>query len=357
MKINFILPFTYCTGGIKIAFEYANRLKEKGHDIIIYIPMVAYKFNLDGINGFINRLKSSLGNTLKRGTKVKWFNLDVEVKLVPLIKDRYIRDADVTIATAWPTAYDVYNLSEEKGDKFYLIQHYEEWSGPIEEVDGSYRLPLKHIVIAKWIYDLMKTKFNKEKDIYLVYNGINFDEFNCSQKEIKKKKTVAMLYHKLEWKGYKDGLIAFENARRKYGENLKLKLFGTEYGEDIPQYAEFYLNPDKDTLRKIYCDSEIFIYPSRNEGWGLTPMEAMACKCVVIGSNTGCISEIGEDNKNCMIVQPGDIESLTDKLINIVNNENLIENIGNAGYKTVSNFSWNKSVDKFEKIIKNKYTE
>ncbi|MCZ2990936.1 hypothetical protein NYY86_22720, partial [Acinetobacter baumannii] len=135
MKINFILPFTYATGGIRVAFEYANRLQEKGHDVVCYAPMLAYKFDNYGVKGNLRRIKSSIGNSIKRRNKVNWFDLNVQIKLVPYIGDTFVRKADAVIATAWPTAYSVYELDKDKGEKFYFVQAYEDWSGPKELVD------------------------------------------------------------------------------------------------------------------------------------------------------------------------------------------------------------------------------
>ena len=350
MKINFIIPFTSLTGGIKIVFEYCNRLKERGHDVVIYVPMKAYRFNNKGVLGNLKIIKSSIGNTFKRGTNVEWFDLNVDIKLVPLIKNCFIRDADVVVATAWPTAYDVNCLQDSKGRKIYLIQHYEKWSGDEIDVDNSYKLPLNQIVIAKWLKDLMKDKFNRESN--LIYNGIDSNDFNNKKSNKNKNIVVSMLYHRLEWKGYEDGLKAFEIAKQTH-PNIKLKLFGIEKGENIPEYAEFYLNPSREEIKKIYSDSDIFIFPSRSEGWGLTVIEAMACKCAVVGTNTGAISEIGIDRENCLVSEPGNVEELAMNLVRIINDTELRTYISNNGYNTATKFDWKISVDKMEKYFKN----
>ena len=38
MKINFILPHIRLSGGVKLLFEYANRLKRKGHEVRVFVP-------------------------------------------------------------------------------------------------------------------------------------------------------------------------------------------------------------------------------------------------------------------------------------------------------------------------------
>lgn len=351
MKINFIVPFTYLTGGIKIVFEYCNRLKSRGHDVVIYVPMKAYKFNNDGFIGVLKTIKSSIGNTFKRGTKVDWFDLNVEVKLVPMIKDSFIRDADICVATAWPTAYDVYNLNYDKGKKVYFIQGYEIWSGDIVKVDNSYRLPLNQIVISKYLLDIINEKFSRKS--ILIHNGINLDDFklkNDIDNENKDNIVISILYHNLEMKGFEDGIKAIELVKKKH-KNIKLKLFGMHSGNNIPEYAEFYENPSKKELNNIYASSDIFIFPSRSEGWGLTIIEAMACKCAVVGTNTGALSEIGVHEKNSLISEPNDVNALAENIIRLIENPKMRKKISENGYNTALSLDWSNSVDKIEKIF------
>lgn len=351
MKINFILPFTSLTGGIKVIFEYANRLNDRGYDIICYVPMLAYKFNNYGLIGELKRFKSSAGNTLKRRTKVNWFDLKVPIKLVPLINDIFIRNADATIATAWPTAYSVSNLNKSKGEKFYFIQHYEIWSGPKNLVDGSYKLPLKRIVIAKWLKELMEKEFNVDVTA-LIPNGLNFKEFYNDNKIFNKDKSLLMMYHNLEWKGYQDGLKAFEIVKKRHPE-IKLRLFGLKRGDGIPNYAEFYENPPRDVLRKLYSTSDIFISPSWTEGWHLPPMEAMACKCAVVATNVGCIPDIGIHKETAMVCEPNDIEGLANNILQLVEDNELLKKISLNGFEKIKNYTWDNSADLFEKILTN----
>ena len=352
MKINFIVPFTGFTGGIKIVFEYANRLKERGHDVVIYVPMKAYKFSGKGIRGIFKVLKGSIGNTFKRGKKVEWFNLNVDIKLVPLIKNPFIRDADITVATAWPTAYDVNKLNKSKGKKFYFIQHYEIWSGDSKIVDDSYRLPLNQIVIARWLKELMKDKFGNNNTT-LIYNGINLDEFNSHNRVKQSDKVICMMYHDLEWKGFKDGLKAFELVKNKY-PNIKLKLFGIKQGSDIPDYAEFKLNPTREELKEIYSSSDIFLFPSKSEGWGLTVIEAMACGCAVVGTKTGAIDEIGKHEENCLLSEPNDVKSLAMNLEKLITDKKLIYKLSKSSIQTAQLFDWGLSVKKMEKLFEDK---
>ena len=136
------------------------------------------------------------------------------------ISDRYIRAADATIATAWPSAYEVNALRPECGRKLYFIQDYEVWDND-EWGKASYRLPLGHIVIAKWIDEVLTEQLGC-RPAKIVHNGIDTDFFKPAKAE-KRHDDVRclMLYHPLEKKGVKDGVRAFEMAKKR---NTKLSL-------------------------------------------------------------------------------------------------------------------------------------
>nr|WP_286207897.1 glycosyltransferase family 4 protein [Clostridium caldaquaticum] len=193
-------------------------------------------------------------------------------------------------------------------------------------------------------------KFHVEVDA-LIPNGINFDEFYNNNKIYNREKVILMLYHKLEWKGYNDGIKAIEIVKKIHPE-IKVRLFGLEKGTDIPSYAEFYENPEKSKLRELYSTSDIFISPSWTEGWHLPPMEAMACKCAVVATNVGCIPDIGIHRETSMVCEPHDIESLAQNILSLIENENLLRKISENGYKLIKTYTWNNSTDIFENTLK-----
>ena len=63
MIINIIIPFKRLSGGIKVAFLYANYLVEQGHDVKVYMPMVSYPGKGQSIPF---RIKASISNHLSQ---------------------------------------------------------------------------------------------------------------------------------------------------------------------------------------------------------------------------------------------------------------------------------------------------
>lgn len=343
MKVNIVIPSIVLGGGLRIIFEYANYMVEKGLDVVIYVPLI-FQPNHEGFP----KIRTSLGN-LKRGTNIKWFDCKFDVKFALQLNDRFIRDADIIIATAWYTAKSVALLSNSKGKKWYFIQDYEVSKDNSDKikVENTYKLPLNKIVIANW---LEKKVFEiSGVHPYVVYNGVKDNEFMLGQKILNGKKSIIMLGNVAPHKGGYNGLNILQNIQKKF--NTRIIIYGAMPIKDIPETFEFYLQPERKKLMKLYEEADICLFPSIREGWGLTVTEAMAHKCAVVGNNTGAIAEIGKNNVNMLIspdYNPNTLESLLECLLN--DNE-LIKNLQNNGYQTVKSLVTSKQAKLFCDLI------
>ena len=159
MQINFVIPFLGKTGGIAVALQHARGLRALGHDVSVYYPLLPYREFLFGEESFarkwiLGQLKPLLMNLLRFRTEVAWAGPGSPVRPVPWIAGMFLRDADLSVATAWPTAYSVADLPPRKGAKVYFIQHSETWGSDPDRVDGSYRLtylPEQVIPVVEWL--------------------------------------------------------------------------------------------------------------------------------------------------------------------------------------------------------------
>ncbi|MDR1782650.1 MAG: glycosyltransferase family 4 protein [Dysgonamonadaceae bacterium] len=342
MKINFIVPSTSSAmgGGIRVIFRHADFLSQQGHDVAVYVPML-YHFG-----GKIN-LKTSIANTFIRRTKVRWTKCSFKVKLAFMIKNAFIRDADIVIATAFYTAPYVYALSAKKGKKIYFIQDYEVWGQDPTVVDNTYRLDMKRIVITKSLHNLLYNKFGVESDI--VYNGHAKEEFLHSEKTKNNPKTVMMLWNNAEYKGSYQALEILKRMHKKY--SIGIRFFSVLPKPDLPDYVDFYHCPKRTDLIKLYRQSEIYLFPSTDESWGLPVIEAMANKCAVVGMSTGCLDDSCEDGKQALIAENGDYLSLESKLEQVIQNDDLMSALQQNGYDFSLQFSWEKQCRLFEDCL------
>ena len=94
-------------------------------------------------------------------------------------------------------------------------------------------------------------------------------------------------------------------------------------------------------LCALYSSCRIFIYPSIYEGFGLPPLEAMACGAPVIASSVSSILEVVE--KAACLVAPARVDELAQSIITLLSDENERRRLSVAGLKRAQQFSWDRT--------------
>lgn len=351
------MPTKRICGGVKVIFEYGSRLTNLGHQVTHIVPFEQFPYPHNPFRWLELKLREKIYYKLKLGkdkpfvSQVEWFPLKAKLIEVPDLSAKYVPDADIVIATAWETAEWVNTYPKSKGSKFYFVQGYEVWAGPKKRVDQTYKLPLKKITIASWLTKKME-EFG-ERVYATIGNGINLEQFFNNDKKQHSPRRIGMLYHGAEWKGVVDGLKAFSIAQKKFPD-IQLVMFGVKKEEQkvpIPGFVEFYENPPQDKIRDIYSSLDIFLSPSWTEGFGLPAMEAMACRCAVVSTDSGGINDFTIAGKTALISPPRDPEALAKNLISLLENEDKLKQLSEAGFEYIKDFSWDKAAKKLEETL------
>jgi len=103
-----------------------------------------------------------------------------------------------------------------------------------------------------------------------------------------------------------------------------------------------------------YVNSDVLVNPSFSESFGMTLIEAMACQLPVVATRIGGMTEIVENGKTGILVEPDDAERLAEAILYLVSNEDLRKLMGKAARKRVIGlFSWEKSTEKLLYLYKN----
>lgn len=162
-------------------------------------------------------------------------------------------------------------------------------------------------------------------------------------------------------KGLPELIKAFEILKEKYPTSLKLR--GTS---KIPHQLVITGRPNKNfpeipfiihnskfknsiitpgfvndqDLPIIYQNAEAFIFPSFYEGFGLGPLEAMACGTPVISSNLSCMPEILGDA--AQYFNPHNITDVVDKIYQTLTKTNLRKKMIAKGFRQIKKYSWAK---------------
>lgn len=98
--------------------------------------------------------------------------------------------------------------------------------------------------------------------------------------------------------------------------------------------------PDAD-LPKLYRAADVMVYPSLYEGFGLPPLEAMACGCPVISSTRGSLGEIIGDA--AVAIDPEDVPAMVKRLSHLAADPSSRERLRAAGIARARIFDWSRT--------------
>ena len=348
MKINVILPSfpLRAGGGHKIMYEYANRFAQSGHEVTVYhsmyVPYTKYRMPL-----FLRIIRI---NILHPNSRPDWFPLNntIRTKTISKIIDKTVEDGDVVFSTCFSTAYEVANLSRNKGKKVNLIQDFEVWISSEENIINSYKLALNHIVINDYLFKILEDT-NKKKPI-LIYNAIDSKKFYIKIPMTDRfERSICMLYSKEERKGSKFGLEAIKICKEAYPD-LKVNLFSVfKKPKDIPDWIDYFQSPTN--LIDIYNNSAIFFSPSNGEGWALPPAEALSCGCALACTDIGGHAAYAIHSETALLVQPKNAIDMADKLCRLLQDNEMRVSLAENGYKYIHKFSWEENLIKIENVF------
>ena len=177
------------------------------------------------------------------------------------------------------------------------------------------------------LQDELKKKYNIDIP-FILYVG-----------NVESRKNVSLLinsFYKLKKQGIKHKLVLI--GARKFGFNQIQELVTKLNLSDEVIFTGYIPNED---LVKFYNVADVFVFPSLYEGFGLPPLEAMACGCPVITSNTSSLPEVVGDAG--IMFDPYDSDALTGEMYKILTNKDLKEELSKNSVARAKMFSWEKA--------------
>lgn len=362
MRISFLTPHLNIAGGVKNILTFANLLAERGHDINVVTPP-PHSINLRTIKkiqlGYLlqsrkliwSKITSNLRRIISPPQDHQWLSSKVNIHFVPDFIEREMPDADVIVCSGGSDGPLIKNYRPNKGIKFVFFQHFGAHGLTSEEAAVA-QMPFKKLVLASWIGELLKKRFNQ--DSTLVRCPVNTNFFYPAGRKESENMTVGMLHHTTAWKGTSDGIKAFQKVRRHHPE-LKLLMFGCN-GKPwlrFAPYCTFHYDPPQIALREIYSSCDIWVCPSWTEGFGMTSAEAMACKCCLITTDNGGSQDFARPNETALVSPPRDIDRLAENITKVVVDNQLRKTLANNGYNLIQTFTWKSATDIMEKTFLN----
>jgi glycosyltransferase involved in cell wall biosynthesis len=244
-------------------------------------------------------------------------------KTLPLYRlkmlERYIKyslkETDAVVAISECTKKDIldfYGVSEKNIDVIYPgIDH--EIFKPIGEKENIDIIKKKHGITKKYIYHLGTIEPRKNL-------GMLLRSFSQISKKTKGEFQL-VLSGKIGWK--------VSVLMKEINEHVS--------GGDVV-YTGFVSDHEAAAL---YNGAEVFVCPSKYEGFGIPLAEAMACGCPVITSNLSSLPEVAGDAG--ILIDPGRTEALTDAIIKVLGDEDLKNSMKEKSLERAKLFNWDNA--------------
>lgn len=148
---------------------------------------------------------------------------------------------------------------------------------------------------------------------------------------------------------------AFTNAKIDAG--IKLILTGVRTPELSEQISTLNLESrivfsgkiTEEELAKYYRGAVALTFPSLYEGFGLPPLEAMACGTPVLTSNITSLPEVTGDA--ALLIDPYYVDSISNGIEQIVNDASLRAELISKGLQHIKLFSWDNTTEEIQKIL------
>lgn len=341
LTIAYLLSvFRYLTGGTKILLEQMRYLHNRGHKIMCFCVIseedeVFPQWFNEYDKNYIDELVIIHNDTLV---------------------EQYIDKCDVVIA-GW--IYEIPKLLNCHVPIVYLEQGSEEIFGDINDLDYDsdirkkllkiYNLPCNIISVSNTVAIILTARFNKKTEV--IPNGIDTEFYYPSKRP--NNNTILLVGNPLlKFKCFDIALKTLQkvwNMGYRFNVNWVCQQEPQVQGVGFP--IKFILNPSQQNLAECYRNSDVFLFTSLYEGFGMPPLEAMASGVPVVATKCGGINSYAEEGSNALLADPYDIDSLAFAVIHLLENEASREILAQRGRETALKFDFTNTIINLEQYL------
>jgi glycosyltransferase involved in cell wall biosynthesis len=222
---------------------------------------------------------------------------------------------------------------------------------PVDRVENTYKMDFYMITIAQWLVDILRKRFDANP-VYLVPNGVSLDSFFAPSRSKQGVPTIGFLFSEAKFKGVDSALKVIERLKVIIPE-LRVLSFGITKpkGAFLPTYVELHANPNQNHIRNLYAQCDVWLCCSLSEGFGLTILEAMACRTPAVSTKCGGPEDFVSHGINGFLC---DINGLTNAALQLLqSSEEEWLAFSDAALATATKNNWHDSVTLFEKALIN----
>lgn len=367
-------------GGIsRVVYDLAQKLGQRGlevHVVTCWEPG-AKEFEKDNYV-YVHRVHAydiDVLNFIEWVLQLNYALIEETIKLI-----NKTGKFDVIHAHDWLVAFAAktlkYAYSNELVTSIHATEHGRNWGlhnetqKYINDVERWLIYESQSIIVnSEYMKEEVKNIFKlKNNNMHVIPNGVNINKFNAVGRVEEFRKKFALIDEKIVFfvgrivneKGVHilvDAIPKILNncPRTKFViagkgpqlDHIKWKAWNT----NISNMINFTGYISDEELLKLYKCSDVAVFPSLYEPFGIVALEAMVAKVPVVVSDTGGLSGIVEHDVNGLKAYVGNANSLADNVIDILkNNEKAIELTKNAFNTVIKKYNWDVITDQIIKI-------
>ena len=342
MRLTIIRHSIRNRGGDRLILDYLSYLVQKDHEVVYWTNEINTHFPIDA--------KIQIKQIPWRGvlgtivfTLFKKFKTDI------VLVDLVVMSVLAGILNGKLVVY----LAQDDDKTYYSSPYLRKL------IDGFYRLSLsimKTRVICVSEYLAGQLQKYSPHQMSVVSNGIDpkkfYREGNPRFLSEKRNLAVIVLYARTDYrKGLDIGMKAIGELKRiRNSKDWELWTIGSDAANiyitevNIKNWGGL---KDND-LRAVLSTADIFLSPSRHEGFGLMQLEAMACVCAMVTTEAFTLVK---NEFNALVSPSEDWKSLAKNLNRILSDAILKQKLISNAYSLLEEYNFDKSCEKFEKEL------
>jgi len=208
------------------------------------------------------------------------------------------------------------------------------------------------ITTSKWLHDVAKEIGHP--NVQIVPPGIDsiFKPLNFEKNRVP---VIGALFHRSPDKQFNLFLNTIHALFTKHKKLVHSMIFSASLIKEVKILDKWILpytlvvNPPQEIIPSVYSACDAWFATSKNEGFGLPPLEAMACKVPVLWyPNLGLHGHINESN--CMVVR--NHTEAAEAAKSILENPNVRNRLIENGTKLAAKFTWDNSIKQFADCLR-----
>jgi len=342
-------------GGTEIAtYDLAEHLARRGHEIHIITSLDKGQLKESYERGFY----------IHRVFKPKIKNIGILIFWINALKILQEIDADIVHAQSLGNAIPAVIYKKIKKIPYTVWGQGLDVNMPGWFIKKTAKTCLANADAIIALSDNMKNTMQlmSDREVVVIPNGIDLTKYDEGQrKQRTHRKTIIYVGRLHAVKGVQYLLEAMSAVHRKVpqaelvivgdgNERAALETLTDQLG--IRECVKFVGMVPHEQVTDWMYNADIFVLPSISEGFPLVVLEAMACGLPVVATRVGVLPEIIEDGTNGFVVDAKSPYEIADKLLTIMQSDELYEKMSVNGKKIVEKFSWNNITEIIEGVYR-----